>query len=63
MPTRPEQENFYIQRINAVVSHIRENLDDDLSLDTLARVAGFSPFHFHRIFKAITTETVNECVA
>jgi AraC family transcriptional regulator len=62
MPTRPEQENHYIQRINAVISHIRENLDDDLSLDTLARVARFSPFHFHRIFKSITTETVNECV-
>jgi AraC family transcriptional regulator len=62
MPTHSEQENLYIQRINAVIRHVRENLDDDLSLDTLARVASFSPFHFHRIFKSITDETVNDLV-
>ncbi|MCI0555058.1 MAG: AraC family transcriptional regulator [Anaerolineae bacterium] len=62
MTTSPRQENLYIQRINAVIGHVRENLNDDLSLDTLARVAGFSPFHFHRIFKSITEETVNDIV-
>jgi AraC family transcriptional regulator len=62
MSTRPAQENLYLQRINTVISHIRENLHNDLSLDTLARVAGFSPFHFHRIFKSITGETINEIV-
>ncbi|HET8671521.1 MAG TPA: AraC family transcriptional regulator, partial [Candidatus Saccharimonadales bacterium] len=51
-----------MQRINAVIGHVREHLNDDLSLDTLARVAGFSPFHFHRLFKSITEETVNEMV-
>jgi AraC family transcriptional regulator len=62
MPTRPAQGNLYVQRINAVIGHIRENLNDDLSLDTLARVAGFSPFHFHRLFKSITEETVSDMV-
>ena len=62
MPTRRVQENLYLQRINAVIDYARENLNRDLSLDTLARVAGFSPFHFHRIFKSITEETVNEMV-
>ena len=62
MSTRPAQENVYIQRINAVIGHVRENLNEDLSLDTLARVAGFSPFHFHRLFKSITGETINEMV-
>src|SRR5687768_9925011 len=62
MSTRPAQENVYIQRINAVIGYVRENLNDDLSLDTLARVAGFSPFHFHRLFKSITGETINEIV-
>ena len=46
MPTRSAQENIYIRRINAVIDHVRDNLNDDLSLDTLARVACFSPFHF-----------------
>ena len=62
MPTRSAQENLYIQRINAVTGYVRENLIEDLSLDVLARVAGFSPFHFHRLFKSITDETINEMV-
>ena len=62
MPTRSAQENLYLQRINAVIAHVRENLKEDLSLDVLARVAGFSPFHFHRIFKSITDETINDMV-
>lgn len=62
MLMRPAQENLYIQRINAVIGYVRENLNEDLSLDALARVAGFSPFHFHRLFKSITEETVNEMV-
>ena len=62
MSTRPSQQNLYIQRINTVIGYIRENLNDDLSLDMLAKVAGFSPFHFHRLFKSITGETINEIV-
>jgi len=56
------QTSVYQQRLNAALNHIRENLTGDLSLSTLAGVAGFSPFHFHRIFKALMNETVNECV-
>jgi AraC family transcriptional regulator len=62
MPTHPAQENLYLQRINAVIDHVRENLKDDLSLDVLARVAGFSPFHFHRLFKSLTNETINDMI-
>lgn len=62
MSTRSGQENLYLQRINLVIRHVRENLKDDLSLDVLARVAGFSPFHFHRLFKSITDETINDMV-
>lgn len=52
----------YKARINRVFAHIDQQLDSDLSLHVLADVACFSPFHFHRIFKLITTETVNEFV-
>jgi AraC family transcriptional regulator len=62
MPRRSAQQNLYLQRIHAVVGHVRENLDGDLSLGTLAQVAGFSPFHFHRIFKTLTGETINDLV-
>jgi len=33
-----------------------------LQLDDIARVACFSPFHFHRVFKGITGETVIDYV-
>ena len=62
MPSNQEKNNVYIQRVNTVIGYIRQNLNDDLSLNTLAKVANFSPFHFHRIFKAITDETVNDLV-
>lgn len=52
----------YITRINKVFHFIDENLDADLSLETVADIACFSPFHFHRIFRAITGETLNEYV-
>lgn len=57
------QTNLYEQRINQVFDYIREHLTDDLSLDALARVARFSPYHFHRLFKAMTDETVKQCTS
>lgn len=62
MCARSIQENLYLQRINAVIDHVREHLTEDLPLDALAQVAGFSPFHFHRLFKSITEETLSDMV-
>lgn len=56
------QNTIYFQRINLVLDYIREHLTDDLSLETLADIAHFSPFHFHRIFTALTGETLNDAV-
>lgn len=53
---------IYVARINKVIDFVRENPDGDLSLEILAEVAAFSPFHFHRIFKAFTDENLNEYV-
>jgi AraC family transcriptional regulator len=52
----------YQERILRVLLHIQLNLDHQLDLEELARVACFSPFHFHRIFRAIVGETVMEHV-
>ena len=49
----------YVGRINRVLDYVRENTAGDLRLETVARVANFSPYHFHRIFKAIVGETLN----
>ena len=56
------QNDLYTRRINSVISYVRQNLDGDLSLDALSRVGCFSKFHFHRVFKSITEETVNDMV-
>ena len=48
----------YEARVNRVIDHIRGNLAEELSLSTLARAASISPFHFHRVFRAITGETL-----
>lgn len=45
------------RRINRVIDHIGTHLDDALDLAALAGVAHFSPWHFHRIFQAMTGET------
>ena len=60
MPQSSKQTNIYLQRLNIVINHIRENSTEDLSLSELAQVAGFSPFHFHRLFKSLTDETVSD---
>ncbi len=52
----------YKIRINRVLDYVHDNLDADLSLKTLARVANFSPYHFHRIFSALIGETCHQLV-
>jgi AraC family transcriptional regulator len=62
MPPNVEHNDVYIRRINNVISYVRQNLDGDLSLDALSRVGCFSKFHFHRVFRAVTDETVGDMV-
>ncbi|SEO78172.1 AraC family transcriptional regulator [Luteibacter sp. UNC138MFCol5.1] len=49
-------------RFRRVLDHMDVHLDGDLSLETLARVAAWSPFHFHRRFSALTGMTVHRYV-
>src|SRR5215467_754770 len=55
--TRPNSE--YVQRINRVIDYLRANLSRQIKLEELAKVACFSDFHFHRIFGAVSGETLN----
>jgi AraC family transcriptional regulator len=49
----------YAQRIDRVIDHLRGNLHRQVKLEELAKVACFSEFHFHRIFGAVSGETLN----
>jgi len=48
----------YLGRIHRVTDHIERHLAERLTLEELARVACFSPFHFHRVFTACVGETL-----
>jgi AraC family transcriptional regulator len=52
----------YRAAIDVVTSYIQSHIEDDLRLDDLAVQAGFSPFHFHRIFAGVMGETVADYV-
>jgi len=60
--SNPAARSTYIARINRVVDHISANLAGTLDLQALAGVAYFSPWHFHRVFQAVTGETLADCV-
>ncbi len=52
----------YVGRINLAIDYVRQNLDQPLKLEVVAKAAGFSPFHFHRIFRLMVGESLNEFV-
>ncbi len=49
----------YIQSVYKIVFFIEQNCNEDLTLDELSIVAGFSKFHFHRVFKSIIGESLS----
>ncbi len=48
----------YLQAIYKVIYHIEVHYGDDLTVDSLSKVAGFSKYHFHRIFHSIVGESL-----
>jgi AraC family transcriptional regulator len=52
----------YVARVNRAIDFILQNLDQSLRLEVVAQAAGFSPFHFHRIFRLMVGESLNEFV-
>src|SRR5260370_33568700 len=52
----------YVARMHRVLEYIDRQLDQPLELETLAKVANFSSFHFHRLFTAWFGETLGDYV-
>lgn len=50
----------YTRRMNRVLEHIDQHLDQPLELADLAQIAHFSPWHFHRLFTAWVGETLGD---
>ena len=52
---RPTEDgNQIVEKVEALCAHIREHLDDRLTLQSLSEVSGWSPFHLQRSFKQVT---------
>ncbi|MEO0384115.1 MAG: AraC family transcriptional regulator [Pseudomonadota bacterium] len=52
--------SVYEARIERVIAYIHEHMDEPLDLDHLADVACLSRFHWHRIYRAVSGETVSQ---
>jgi transcriptional regulator GlxA family with amidase domain len=52
LPEVPPRGALSPRRVSAVVAYVDTHLDQPLSVRGLAAVAGLSPFHFARMFKA-----------
>lgn len=59
VPDLPNLANLdYVDRVNRAIDHVLRNLAEPLVLEDVARVACFSPYHFHRIFRTLVGETL-----
>ncbi len=52
----------YEERILLAQMYIWRHLDEPLCLDEIAKAVSFSPFHFHRLFAAMTGESIGAYV-
>lgn len=52
----------HIKAIRKAQLYIQKNLDEELTLEKISRVACISCFHFHRIFRAFTGESLNHYI-
>ena len=52
MQAHTDATRVYSKRFDTVLAYIDTNLEGDLSVDALSRIANFSKFHFHRQFAA-----------
>lgn len=55
-------EQLYIRMINKTEDYIEQHLSDSIVLSDLAKNVHLSEFHFHRIFKEYSSETIKEFV-
>lgn len=56
MRLKPSTKEDYLQRINILAEYINNHLGDDIDVNHLAEMSGFSPAHFHRIVSAFLGE-------
>ncbi len=54
--------DHYMLQVNTAVDYIRNNYAGDCSVDKICSYAGFSKYHFSRVFKDVTGVTIHRFV-
>ena len=54
----PQKQKEYLDRFLSICNYIDEHCTEDLSLDHVAKTAGFSKYHFTRLFKQFTNTLI-----
>lgn len=52
----------YLEQLEKAVIFIENNLNEDIRVNEVAGIAGYSYYHFHRIFEAVLGETVGNYI-
>ena len=52
----------YIELIQKAIDYIDENIQEEIFIDTLAKIASFSTYHFYRVFSSFVGLSVMEYV-
>ncbi len=50
--------SYYLERIQQGVDYVEQHLDEDVSLADVAKAGGMSQWHFQRLFRSLTGETL-----
>lgn len=55
--TRIYKQREYVQKFGGILDYIETHYAEDIELDRIAKISGFSKFHFSRLFKQYTDMT------
>ncbi len=63
MKQKQSNKAFYDEKLNVIIEYINTNLDNKIDVKTLAEISHFSPFHFHRISRALLGEPIGAYIS
>lgn len=63
MNIKQSNKEYYTERLNVITEFINDNLDSKLTLKQLSKLSHFSPFHFHKITKALLKEPIGTYIS
>ena len=63
MTEKQTNKAFYEEKLNLIIEYIHNNLDSKIDIKMLAEISNFSPFHFHRISRALLGEPIGAYIS